>query len=121
MYSETLIGFSEYATKGLDKIYDATRFGRGDGIYSMLSERQLAIQEFVATDKLVVERKQKQVELDLNETLDGLWIDDGKLRMSIRVVQQSQLQPRDILAALGLHDVLREGATLTRTKIELIS
>lgn len=80
---------------------------------------ELAILEFAKRDKFVVQRKDKQVELDLNESLDGLWVDEGKLRMSIRVVQQSQLQPRDILAALGLRDVLREGATLTRTKIEL--
>jgi hypothetical protein len=39
--------------------------------------------------------------------------------MTIRVVQQSQLQPRDILAALGLQDVIVEGALLTRTKVEL--
>lgn len=78
-----------------------------------------AIQAFAARDNLVVQRKEKQVELNLNESLDGLWFDDGKLLMSIRVVQQSQLQPRDILAALGLPDVLRDGATLTRTKIEL--
>ena len=78
-----------------------------------------AIQEFTARDKLVVERKDKQVELNLTESLDGLWIEDGRLLMSVRVVQQSQLQPRDILAALGLGEVLREGATLTRTKIEL--
>jgi len=78
-----------------------------------------AIQEFTTREKLVVERKDKQVELDLAESLDGLWFEDGKLVMSIRVVQQSQLQPRDILAALGLGEILREGATLTRTKIEL--
>lgn len=79
-----------------------------------------AIQEFTTRDKLVVERKDKQVELNLTESLDGLWFEDGKLLMSVRVVQQSQLQPRDILAALGLGELLREGATLTRTKIELI-
>lgn len=79
-----------------------------------------AIQEFTTREKLVVERKDKQVELNLTESLDGLWFEDGRLLMSIRVVQQSQLQPRDILAALGLGELLREGATLTRTKIEII-
>lgn len=77
------------------------------------------IQEFVRQPHLIVQRKDKQVDLDLDESLHGLWIDDGKLRMSVRVVQQSQLQPRDILAALDLDAVMREGATLTRTKVEL--
>lgn len=81
---------------------------------------QSKIQDFMNQQQLVVQRKDKQVELDLNETLDGLAIDDGKLRMSIRVVQQSQLQPRDILAALELDTIVHEGNPLTRTKIELI-
>jgi radical SAM-linked protein len=80
---------------------------------------ELKIQAFVGQQHLIVQRKEKQVELELNESLDGLWVDDGKLRMRIRVVQQSQLQPRDILAALGLDTLVLEGNTLTRTKNEL--
>lgn len=70
---------------------------------------------------LCVSRKDKQVEVNLQETLDGLWIADGYLQMRIRVTQQSPLQPRDILAALGLRDALREGAQLTRTQVEISS
>ena len=77
------------------------------------------IQEFAKQQHLVVQRKDKQVQLDLHESLDGLWVDDGRLCMSIRVVQQSQLQPRDIIAALGLDAVVQEGSTITRTKIEI--
>ena len=77
------------------------------------------IQALASQQHLMVQRKEKQVHLDLSESLDRLWVDDGTLRMSIRVVQQSQLQPRDILAALGLDAAVHEGSTLTRTKIEL--
>ena len=80
---------------------------------------QPAIDDFAHRDTLTVERKDKQVELNLKETLDRLWLDDGKLYMSLRVAQQSQLQPRDILATLGLRQALREGVTITRTKIEI--
>lgn len=77
------------------------------------------IREFMKQKHLMVQRKEKQVEVDLNDSLDQLWVDDGKLRMSIHVVQQSQLQPRDILSALDLDDIVREGSKLTRTKIEI--
>ena len=78
-----------------------------------------AINALKAEETLLVERKGKQIELDLTETLDGLWLTDRRLMMTIRVVQQSQLQPRDILGAIGLREAIREGAVLTRTRIEL--
>lgn len=109
-----LLGDHQRKVKMQNAIYELKLPGDTD-----FDALELAIQEFAIRDKLVVERKQKQVELNLIKSLDGLWIDDGKLRMSVHVIDQSQLQPRDILAALGLQEVLREGATLTRTKIEL--
>lgn len=88
-------------------------------LHSDAHDLQQAIDTLQATESISVTRKGKQIEIDLKETLDGLWLDDKRLMMSIRVVQQSQLQPRDILAAIGLQDVLVEGAVLTRTKVEL--
>lgn len=84
------------------------------------SERlKRAIETLQETELLSVTRKGKQIEIDLKETLAGLWLDGDRLMMTIRVIQQSQLQPRDILAAIGLQDLLVEGAVLTRTKVEL--
>lgn len=80
---------------------------------------QHAIDELASRETLVVDRKGKQIEIDLKQTLDRLWLDDGRLMMSIRVVQQSQLQPRDILSHIGLPDFIRDGGVLTRTRIEL--
>lgn len=80
---------------------------------------QDAIDSMATIETLKIERKGKQIEIDLKETLEGLWLDDGRLMMTIRVVQQSQLQPRDILAHIGLSETLREGGVLTRTRIEL--
>ena len=90
-----------------------------DQLQSDTHDLQQAINTLQKTETLSVTRKGKQIEIDLKETLDGLWLDDKRLMMTIRVVQQSQLQPRDILAALGLQDVIVEGALLTRTKVEL--
>lgn len=109
----------------------------GEHVQANLDELREAIERLQNTDSLTVTRKEKEIELDLRESLEGLWIDDSaanqtksdlaanespdttRLMMTIRMVQQSQLQPRDILAALGLRHLLTEGALLTRTKVEL--
>lgn len=84
-----------------------------------LEELDEAIEGLKKQETLKVARKEKQVELNLTDSLEGLWIEDARLMMNIRLTSQSQLQPRDILAAIGLSEVLREGATLTRTQVEL--
>jgi len=106
------------------------------GAQAKIDELKEAIERLQDTDSLTVTRKEKEITLDLRESLEGLWIDDSanrtssdlaanesqdttRLMMTIRMVQQSQLQPRDILAALGLRHLLTEGALLTRTKVEL--
>lgn len=82
---------------------------------------QEAIASLRVQSTLIVERRQKRIEIPLRETLDELCLDHGRLIITIRVVQQSQLQPRDILAAIGLPNAIREGAVLTRTRIELLT
>ena len=85
-----------------------------------LDKLNQAIDQLKRITTLTVERKEKQVELDLQATLGGVQLNDRRLVMNIRVIQQSQLQPRDILAALELDTIVHEGNPLTRTKIELI-
>lgn len=114
IHSVRILGDNERKAK-LDKVvYEMA-------IPDRIERKQLrnAIQTFVGRDVLQVTRKGERIELDLKETLDGLWLDDDRLVMTIRVVQRSQLQPRDILEALGLHEAIQEGTALTRTRIEL--
>ena len=80
---------------------------------------QTEMDQLQQRDSLTVIRKEKEIEIDLRESLEGLWLDGTRLMMAIQILQQSQLQPRDILAAIGLPSVLNEGAVLTRTKVEL--
>ena len=84
-----------------------------------LAELTQAIEALKQKDSLTVLRKGKEIEIDLRESLEGVVLEGRRLMMNIRILQQSQLQPRDILAAIGLPDVLSEGAVLTRTKVEL--
>lgn len=130
--AELLTRMNEQSPPGL-VITDAQILGENDRkakvkrtVYELSipvhTDRELLAREIdhlKTQDTLTVDRKEKQVNLDLKETLDGLWVDDGRLMMSILVAPQSQLRPRDILAAIGLRDAIREGAILTRTQIEL--
>ena len=79
----------------------------------------VAISNLRQETKLQVERRGEQIEIDLKATLQDLRLDDARITMVIRATNHKQLQPRDILAALGLHELVTEGAVLTRTKVEL--
>ncbi len=58
-------------------------------------------------------------EARLRATLEELSLADGVLRMRLLAGQPGCAGPRDVLAALGLEDLLRQGARLVRTGVEL--
>jgi radical SAM-linked protein len=111
-----ILGDSERKAKIAKSVFEISLQGAGE-----FAALKAAIETLKRQDKLCVERKDKQVEIDLNETLDELRLDDGRLMIGIHVVPQSQLQPRDILAALGLGEITREGAVITRIRTELFT
>lgn len=130
MLNVQLLGDQDRKAKIQTVIYEALL--PDELLQGSVAELEAAIKDLQNTDSLTVVRKEKEIEIDLRESLEGLWIDDSapstataesrtyvRLMMNIRMVQQSQLQPRDILAALGLRHLLTEGALLTRTKVEL--
>jgi radical SAM-linked protein len=66
-----------------------------------------------------VDRGEGRKPIDLADYVEGLELDDGVLRMRIRVTPQGTARPREVLAALGLEDVEQDGIHLTRTHVEL--
>jgi radical SAM-linked protein len=56
--------------------------------------------------------------VDPREFLDGLTVADGVLSMRFRVTREASPGPRDLLAALGLADLERQGVRLRRTAVE---
>lgn len=114
-----LLGDQDRKAKIIKSVFEVSLpQDRDTGPYAE-SVLESAIETLKSQSTLCVQRKNKQVELDLKETLEALWLDDGRLVMTIRIVQQSQLQPRDLLEALGLGEATRQGAVITRIKTEL--
>ncbi|MBN1588332.1 MAG: DUF2344 domain-containing protein [Pirellulales bacterium] len=57
--------------------------------------------------------------IDLLEFLEALELSKETLSMTLRVTQQANPGPRDVLRALGLVNLERQGACLRRTQVEV--
>ncbi len=68
-----------------------------------------------------ISRPDKGKQVDLRRSLRGLTLADGVLTMHLAAGGQQSAGPRDVLRALGLDDLERVGAYLTRAKVELQS
>ena len=66
-----------------------------------------------------VDRGEGRKPIDLGALVESVELDDDVLRIRIRVTPQGTARPREVLAALGLEDVERQGFHLTRTAVEL--
>ncbi len=76
------------------------------------------IQQWLAESSHVVHRPDGRP-LDWRPMVDDLRLDDGRLRMAMRVTRQGSIRPRDLLAALELEDLEQQDCYLTRTAVEL--
>ena len=75
--------------------------------------------ELVSRESATVQRPRQSKPIDLLEFLEELKVCEGVLSMTLRVTPQSNAGPREVLDAIGLADIEREGARLTRTRVEL--
>jgi radical SAM-linked protein len=67
-------------------------------------------------------RPDRTVELDLRPFVLAAVLDDaGTLRLHLKVTPDGSARPEEVIEALGLRDLLRGGAILARTDIELQS
>lgn len=97
---------------------------------SQVAATELAVERFVGADEWLVQRAKKQKKrrgrrkeetktVDLRSGVENLWIDDGHLHMTILEVREAGVRPRDVLEAVGLADIEKEGAVLVRTDVML--
>ena len=77
------------------------------------------IARLVAASSWPIRRPNKQEEIDLRPFLQGLTLQEGVLTMRLSTSRGQSAGPRDVLRALELADLEREGACLTRTAVEL--
>ena len=78
------------------------------------------IDRLLAASTCPVERPSRRTPLDLRPQLELLALEDGVLRMRLRVEREGSAGPRDVLAALDLGPLEQEGVCLTRTAVELL-
>lgn len=87
------------------------------------SERAAQVQqrldELLAAPALAVDRGPDRKPLDLGDFLAEARLVDGVLRLRMRVTREASIKPSDLLAVLGVDDLLRQGRHLTRTAVEL--
>ena len=87
------------------------------------TERQAAAREkiarLMAETTYPVDRGTTHNPIDLRPYLEELALDEGTLRIQLRVTQQGTGRPREVLVALGLEDLEQQGYHLTRTDVEL--
>jgi len=57
----------------------------------------------------------------VRQSLEDVRLEAGTLRFRLRTSRRRSAGPRDVLAALGLEDLERSGAWLTRTEVQLQS
>jgi radical SAM-linked protein len=72
-----------------------------------------------AAGTITFSRKNKDVEARVDEQIARLEVEDGQLWMSLKASRTASLRPQNVLAALGLEELLEQGATLVRTRTEL--
>ncbi len=83
-----------------------------------------AIQALLARDSWPITRhrpdRNRSVEIDLRPFVLGAEIDpDGFLRFSLKIDPGGSARPEEVVEALGLRDLLAQGAVLVRADIEL--
>jgi radical SAM-linked protein len=87
---------------------------------SQRTQLQTRIDALMAASHCWVERTRPQSRrVELRPFLQGLDIIDGALTMSFWVTPHGTARPDEILALLGLGDLLESGAVLERTCVEL--
>jgi len=76
-----------------------------------------AVARFLAQETHWITRADNGRTIDVRATVLGIELDAGSLRIILRVSQEGQARPREILAALGLDDLEASGLCLSRSQV----
>jgi radical SAM-linked protein len=79
------------------------------------------IDRLLAADSFEIQRPKGRTSFDLRASLQELTLQEGVLRMRLRIENQTGAKPQEVLAALGLEDPQLEGVHPTRTAVEIQS
>lgn len=79
------------------------------------------IDALMACDHYPIEREGRAEPIDLRAFVQELSLDGSVLRIKLRIANEAAARSSDVLAALGLADVVDVGWPMTRTTVELAS
>jgi radical SAM-linked protein len=77
------------------------------------------IEHLLAAATWPIERARGRAPIDLRPLLEELALREGVLRMRLRVDSRGSVGPREVLEALGLSRIERQGSRLRRTAVEI--
>ncbi|MGB7734841.1 MAG: TIGR03936 family radical SAM-associated protein [Thermoguttaceae bacterium] len=77
------------------------------------------IERLLAAASWPIERGRGRAAIDLRPLLSELAFDRGVLKMRLRIDSRGSVGPREVLAALGLTGIERQGSHLRRTGVEI--
>ena len=78
-----------------------------------------SIQQLFAGETVSVERKKKNITMNVREHISELKFEAGTLHLSLEATEAASLKPGDILDLLGLDDWIEQGASIVRTDVIL--
>jgi hypothetical protein len=77
------------------------------------------IERLLAASSWPIERPRGRAAIDLRPLVAELSLREDALAMRLRVDSRGSVGPREVLAALGLSDIERQGVRLRRTAVEI--
>jgi radical SAM-linked protein len=81
---------------------------------------QAAVDRLRRQQVLCVRRRGLPTDIPLSESLDAIWLHEGRLGFRLHVTAPQPLRPREIVQHLGLDDLESQGFWLSRTRVDLV-
>jgi len=85
-----------------------------------LSRLPARIERFMQASSWPLKRARRAEPFDLRPSVESLSLEEETLQMRLLVGQKGTAGPRDVLEALEISDIEREGAVLRRTVVEVL-
>ncbi|MDG2224229.1 MAG: TIGR03936 family radical SAM-associated protein [Rubripirellula sp.] len=78
-----------------------------------------SVQRLIAQETVSVQRKKKNITMNVREHISELKYEAGTLHLSLEATDAASLKPGDVLDLLGLDDWIEQGASIVRTGVIL--
>jgi radical SAM-linked protein len=83
------------------------------------AEAAAACEQLLAQATCLLPREGRDRPVDVRAGIVGLSVAEGRLHLELAVAQEGSVRPREVLAALGLAELLASGGHFTRSSVRL--